>query len=143
MSTGQTTGRAILNARITALLAEGYSAAAITSSTVSADLSKSSIVNSWGAADYSTGHISGAFGYVPKADLKSTTFMKTLPTNHTVVVYCNTRQTSSIVTADLRLLGFDAKTLSCGANAMIYDTMPGTKFVPATETKGYPYALGP
>jgi rhodanese-related sulfurtransferase len=69
--------------------------------------------------------------------------MKTLPTNQTIVVYCYTGQTSSFVAAYLRLLGYDAKSLSFGANAMIYDTMPGTKFVPATEIKGYPYATGP
>ena len=143
LSTGQATGQAILNARITALLAEGYSPASISNSTVFANLSNYYIVNYWSAADYSTGHIPGAVQYTPKADLKSTTFMKTLPTNQTIVVYCYTGQTSSFVAAYLRLLGYDAKSLAYGANAMIYDTMPGTKFVPATEIKGYPYATGP
>jgi rhodanese-related sulfurtransferase len=75
-------------------------------------------------------------------DLKLSTNLKTLPTDKSIVVYCYTGQTSASTAFILRTLGYDAKSLSYGANAMFYDTMPGTKFVPATEIKGYPYVTG-
>ena len=87
--------------------------------------------------EYDQGHIEGAIQYTPKNDLKLAQFLKTLPTNKTIVVYCYTGQTSSHVAVFLRALGYDAKTLSFGANNLFYDTMPGTKWVD-TECKNYP-----
>jgi rhodanese-related sulfurtransferase len=56
--------------------------------------------------------------YTPKADLKMSTFLKTLSTEKPVVVYCYTGQTSSHVAAFLRVVGYDAKSLLYGANGM-------------------------
>jgi rhodanese-related sulfurtransferase len=143
-STGKTTGAEILEARVNAVLTEGYTAASISNSTLFTNLSGYYIVNYWPADQYSTnGHIPGAAQYTPRTDLKSTTYLKTLPTDKPVVVYCYTGQTSSFVAAYLRILGYDAKSLLYGANAMIYDTMPASgKFVPTTEIKKYPFVSG-
>jgi rhodanese-related sulfurtransferase len=137
LSTGKTTGAEILENRLAALSTEGYSPASITRDVLYQNLSNYYIVNYWSEADYNSGHIEGAIQYTPKADLKLATFLKTLPTNKTIVVYCYTGQTSSHVAVFLRALGYDAKTLSYGANNLFYDTMPGTKWVD-TECKNFP-----
>lgn len=142
LSTGKTTGQEILEARVDALLTEGFSAATVTGATVFGALNDYYIVNYWSAADYSDpGHIPGAMQYTPKESMKTTVDLKTLPTNKTIASYCYTGQTSAFLTAYLRLLGYDAKTILYGANAMIYDKMVEkgmTTFGP-TQIMGYEY----
>ena len=140
LNTGKTTGAEILAVRLDTLLAQGYSPASITRETVYANLSNYYIINYWPVSEYDLGHIEGAVQYTPKADLKLATFLKTLPTNKTIVVYCYTGQTSAHIAVFLRALGYDAKSLSFGANRLFYDTMPGTKWVD-TECKNYPVVL--
>ncbi|MFC2135914.1 rhodanese-like domain-containing protein [Bacteroidota bacterium] len=123
LSTGLTTGADILANRATAVIAEGFSAAAIAASSVFTNLDNYYIVNYWSEAHYTEGHIDGAIQYTPKADLKTTTFLNTLPTDETIVVYCYTGQTSAHVAGYLRMLGYDAKSLKFGVNAMAYDWM--------------------
>jgi len=138
LSTGKTTGKEILEARVEALLKEGYTPASISNSTLYTSLSSYYIVNYWTVAEYNIGHVQGAVQYTPRADLKNTTFLKTLPTDKPTVVYCYTGQTSSYVSAILRLIGYDAKSLLYGANAMMYDNMTVNKFS-MTEIKRYPW----
>ncbi len=124
LSTGETTGQAILEARVDDLLAEGYTPAKISNQTIFANLDNYYIVNYWSEAHYTDpGHITGAMQYTPKEAIALDADLKTLPTDKTVVVYCYTGQTSSFMTAYLRLLGYDAKSLLYGANGMIYDNM--------------------
>lgn len=137
ISTGKTTGAQILAARLDTLLAQGYTPASISRATLYANLSNYYIINYWPVAEYDLGHIEGAIQYTPKQDLKLSTFLKTLPTDKPIVVYCYTGQTSSHIAAFLRALGYDAKSLSFGANNLFYDTMPGTKWVD-TECKNFP-----
>ncbi|MDP3580492.1 MAG: rhodanese-like domain-containing protein [Ignavibacteria bacterium] len=72
--------------------------------------------------------------------------MKTLPTNTTIVVYCYTGQTSSQAATVLKVLGYDAKTLLYGVNAMNYDWMKNNSvpswFNPATEIKSFAFVTG-
>ena len=125
LATGKTTGQEILEIRADAVLAEGFSAAAVTNQAVYADLNNYYIVNYWGESDYTgIGHIAGAMQYTPGESIKTTADLKTLPTDKTIVVYCWTGQTSAFLTAYLRLLGYDAKSLKFGANGMIYDDLP-------------------
>jgi len=141
ISTGKTTGKEILDARVAAVLAEGFTCT-IDATTLFGSLSSNFIVNYWSKAEYvGMKHIPGAYQYTPKADLKSTTFLKTLPTDKPVVVYCYTGQTSANLAAILRVLGYNAKTLMFGANSMINSTMTASKWV-ATETKNYSYKTG-
>lgn len=124
LSTGFSTGQEILEARVNALLTEGYNPAKISSQAVFENLDTYYIVNYWPATHYGVpGHIPGAMQYTPKESIKLDVDLKTLPTDKTIVVYCYTGQTSSYLAAYLRLLGYDAKSLLYGANGMIYDKM--------------------
>jgi rhodanese-related sulfurtransferase len=124
LTTGKSTGAAILADRIAAVHAEKYSAAATNAATVFASPDQFFILNYWPETDYLTyGHINGAYQYTPKADLKLSTFLKSLPTDKTIVVYCYTGQTSANVAAILRVMGYDAKSLSLGTQGMIWQTM--------------------
>lgn len=142
LTTGKTTGKEILEARAAALLTEGYSKAVLSADAVFQDLNKYYIINYWPKAQYDDpGHIPGAIQYTPKADLKLAAALKTLPTDKTIVVYCYTGQTSAQVAAYLRMLGYDAKTLSFGASGMIYDLIKdktGFSTWKATEANDFP-----
>jgi rhodanese-related sulfurtransferase len=90
------------------------------------------------------GHIEGAYNYDPTTKpFKIDSVMKTLPTDKTIVLYCYTGQTSAYVGAYLKMVGYDVKSLSYGANSMIFDAMKASSntsanaFVPANEIKGY------
>jgi rhodanese-related sulfurtransferase len=124
LSTGKTTGTEILQVRIDSVLAQSYTKVAIDAATVMANPSNYYIVNYWPVSDYTLcKHIPGAIQYTPKADLKLSTFLKTLPTDKTIVVYCYTGQTSANVATILRVMGYDARSLSYGTNGMIWQTM--------------------
>ena len=138
LSTGKTTGTEIFESRLATVLTEGFAAIGITRETIYANLSNYYIVNYWPVAQYDQGHVEGAIQYEPKNDLKLATFIKTLPTNKTIVVYCYTGQTSAQVATYLRLLGYDAKSLQFGANRLFYDTVPASKWDEATEFMNYP-----
>ncbi len=144
LNTGKTTGQEILEARVSAMLTEGFTPATITNATVFGSLSTYYIVNYWTAAHYADpGHIPGAIQYTPKETIKLAVDLKTLPTDKTVVVYCYTGQTSAYLTAYLRLLGYDAKSLLYGANGMIYDIMLAKSMTTfkAAEIMGYEYEM--
>jgi len=142
INTGKKTGPEILEARVRELLNAGWDPARISHSGVFTNLNSYYIVNYWPVDHYNQGHIPGAVQYTPRADLKSSTYLKTLPTDKPIVVYCYTGQTSAQVVGFLRVLGYDAKSLIYGTNAMIYDQMPGTKFNPQTDIMNYPYVTG-
>lgn len=153
LNTGKKTAPEILEARIRALLAEGYPAATISENTLYSNLSNYYIINYWPTNLYmNVGHIEGAVHYEMASGVqpfKSNNDLKTLPTNKTTVMYCYTGQTSSYIGAYLRLLGYDVKSLTYGANSMVYDLMisipevpRGNIFIPANEIKGYPYITG-
>lgn len=145
ISTGKTSGSEILEARVNELLTAGYSAATVNNSTLFTGLSNYYIVNYWTAAEYADpGHIPGAVNYIPKTDLKGSVALKTLPTNKPVVIYCYTGQTSSFIAAYLKVLGYDAKSLLYGGNAMIYDKMVAKSMTvfKDTEIKDYPTIAG-
>ena len=143
VSTGKTTGAEILKVRIDSILAAGYSKCSIDAATVFTNLSQYYIVNYWQAADYSAiGHIPGAVQYTPKADLKLAAFLKTLPTNKTIVVYCYTGQTSANVATILRVMGYDAKRLAFGTHGMIWQRMKDaskTHYNNAVDCKNFDY----
>jgi rhodanese-related sulfurtransferase len=137
IETGETVAQDILRKRVEAIFAEGFGEAKVTSSAVFGNPDNYYIVNYWKQEHYDWGHIPGAIQYSPKASLTSDTFLKTLPTDKPIVIYCYTGQTSAHVAAYLRVLGYDAKSLVFGVNGMAYDEMPGTKFVADTEVHDY------
>ncbi|HOW38912.1 MAG TPA: rhodanese-like domain-containing protein [Bacteroidales bacterium] len=142
LSTGKTTGQEILEARVNALLAEGFTPASVNSQTLFGNLTGYYIVNYWPAAQYADpGHINGAVQYTPKESLKLAADLKTLPTDKPVAVYCYTGQTSAFLAAYLRVLGYDAKSVLFGTNGMIYDKMVQKSMTvfKSTEIMGYSY----
>jgi rhodanese-related sulfurtransferase len=142
LSTGKTTGLEILEARVAALLTEGFTPASVNTQTLFGNLTGYYIVNYWPEAQYTDpGHITGATQYTPKEAIKLAADLKTLPADKPVAVYCYTGQTSAFLTAYLRLLGYDAKSVLFGTNGMIYDKMVAKQmpvFKPA-EIMGYTY----
>lgn len=145
LSTGKTTGQEILESRVSTLLTEGFDPAKITSSTVFGNLSNYYIVNYWPEAQYAApGHIPGAVQYTPKESIKLAVDLKTLPTNKTIAAYCYTGQTSAYLTAYLRLLGYDAKSILFGTNGMIYDVMVTNAMTVFSDAQimGYDYVTG-
>lgn len=138
LETGKTTAEEILRDRVEAVFAEGFGEAKTTSDMVFSNTDSYYVINYWSEEHYNWGHIPGAIQYTPKASLTTDTYLQTLPTDKTIVVYCYTGQTSAHVAAYLRVLGYDAKSLVFGVNGMAYDDMPGTKFVEDTEVHDYP-----
>lgn len=142
LSTGKTTGQDILEARVNAILTEGFGPAKVSNATVFGDLNNYYIVNYWPANHYSElGHIPGAMQYTPKESIQLSKDLKTLPIDKPVVVYCYTGQNSAFLTAYLRLLGYDAKSLLFGANGMIYDKLKDADLTVWSDTQimGYDY----
>ncbi len=121
LTTGKTKGENILRARIEEVFAEGFGEAAITNATVYINPANYFIVNYWGETDYNKGHIDGAMQYTPGTSLGLDADLKTISTSDEVVVYCYTGQTSAHVTAFLRVMGYNAKSLLYGVNDMNYE----------------------
>lgn len=145
LNTGHEDGAAILAARSETIFTEGFGPAKITNADVFMDPSKYYVVNFWPTNLYETvGHVPGAIVYDPSTQpFASSTFLKTLPTDKPIVLYCYTGQTSAYLTGYLRTLGYDARSLLFGTNGMIYDKMVAdgvaNAFNPATEVHSYAY----
>ncbi|MHC1706412.1 MAG: rhodanese-like domain-containing protein [Bacteroidales bacterium] len=142
LATGKTTGQEILEARVAAVLTEGFTPASVTNTTLFGGLTNYYIVNYWPADQYADpGHIPGAIQYTPKSSISLTADLKTLPTNKPVAIYCYTGQTSAALAAYLRILGYDAKSVLYGTNAMIYDIMvaKGMTTWNTNQIMGYDY----
>ena len=103
----------------------------IAAADVLADPAAQFINNFWDQADVDHyGHIATAARIKPLT-LANDEF-KYYDPNKVVVTYCWTGQTSSMVTAYLTVLGFDAKSLKFGVNSMIYDNLESHKFAQPT-----------
>lgn len=125
LTTGKTTGKEILDARIAQLLAvtDPFGEIKISWQAVTASLTNYYIINYWPQAHYDMGHLPGAIQYTPKVDLKLATNLKTLPVNKPIVLYCYTGQTSAQVVTYLKLLGYDAKSLLYGVSTLNYNLL--------------------
>lgn len=143
LSTGESTGEAILRARVEELFTLGVGVAKITGTDAFTSLTSNYTINYWNQEHYDEGHIPGSIQYTPKASLSYTQELTTLPAEKTIVVYCYTGHTSSFVTAYLRVLGYEAKSLVFGANGMMYDMMidNGSMTVFNSENEVYDYSL--
>ncbi len=87
------------------------------------------INNYWAKEDVDTyGHIASAYRTSPLSISNITAMDPSKP----VVTYCWTGQTSSMVTAYLSVLGYNAKSLKFGTNGMIYSNLKEHKFTVPT-----------
>ncbi|MBI9042038.1 rhodanese-like domain-containing protein [Lutibacter sp.] len=110
-----TTGEAILKKRVEEVVAAGFKT--VKGSDVLAAPSNYFVNNFFGSADYTGfGHIKGAYRIQPLSIADNSVLA--LDPNAKVVTYCYTGQTSAVVTAWLRVLGYDAYSLSFGMNGM-------------------------
>ena len=145
LNTGFDDGPSILAARGQALTSEGFGPAKITNADVLANPDNYYVVNYWPPALYQDiGHIDGAVNYDPATKpFNTSTFLKTLPADETIVLYCYTGQTSAYLTGYLRTLGYDARSLLFGTNGMIYDKMVAegvaNPFDPSHDIMDYSY----
>ncbi|MDA3929509.1 MAG: rhodanese-like domain-containing protein [Prolixibacteraceae bacterium] len=111
--TGEADGAAMLQARIEAVIAEGFKGVA--SADVLATPGNYFINNFFSETDYAAfGHIAGAQRISPL----SLSNVENLDPDATICTYCYTGQTSAVITAYLRVLGYDAVSLKFGMNSM-------------------------
>ncbi len=91
------------------------------------------------------GHPPTAVRYSPYEDLKSTTYLQTLPTDEPIAVYEDTGEISAFVVAYLKMLGYDAYSINLGANGMIGDDQKlSTRIIrlKSSDIMNYPYITG-
>lgn len=118
-----TTGDAILKKRVEEVLAAGFKTVA--KGDVLTNPSSYFINNYFSSNDYTGfGHIKGAYRIQPLG-LADNTILN-LDSNAKVVTYCYTGQTSAIITAWLRVLGYDAYSLTFGMNGLYNDNTAWT-----------------
>lgn len=141
LETGFEGGADILDARVTAVSDEGFDAGKISAATVWDSPEDYYIVNYWPVENYNLGHIPGAIQYTPNASMLTTADIKTLPVDQTIVVYCYTGQGSAFLSAYLRVLGYDAKSLLFGINGMATDWAADNGLTSWGEGKISDYAL--
>ncbi len=127
-------GAGILEARIAEMLTNGFKGVASTD--VLTTPTDYFVNNYWALADVEHyGHIAGAYRVNPLTLAGDE--IKHLDPNGTVATYCWTGQTSSMITAYLNIIGYNAVSIKFGANSMIYTTLESHKYV--TPTVQYEY----
>ena len=128
------TGSETLSEIIAAQVGDAASDWMIDAATVFASADDYYVINYWPENEYlAPGHIPGAYQFTPKSSLQTTEDLNLLPTDKTIVVYCYTGQTSAQVTAYLRMLGYDAKSLKYGFNGFAYNLLEAHKYSAPTD----------
>lgn len=117
-------GETILKDRIRQVAADGFGAGVVSGSDVLNNPSNYFINNYFSEADYAGfGHVKDAQRIQPlKFEDNSINNLDPTP-GAKVVTYCYTGQTSAVITAYLRVLGYDAKSMTFGMNG-IYTSNP-------------------
>ncbi len=118
-----TTGEAILKKRVEEVVAAGFKT--VKGSDVLATPSNYFINNFFSSGDFTAfGHIKGAYRIQPLSIADNSVL--NLDPNGKVVTYCYTGQTSAVVTAWLRVLGYDAYSLTFGMNGLFNENTAWT-----------------
>ncbi len=133
-----TEGFEILEDRVIQLLLGGFKGVAGTD--VLGNPSNYFINNFWDITDVEHyGNIKDAYRIKPLT-LAGGEYVNLDP-NATVVTYCWTGQTSSMITAYLTVLGYDAKSLKFGVNSLIHENLESHNWSEA-QIKDYPLVAG-
>lgn len=129
--TGETTGEAILAAQVATMLGNDFKG--VTNTDVLNNPGDYFVNNYWAATDVEHyGNISGAYRVNPLT-IENDEILN-LDASAQVVTYCWTGQTSSMITAYLSVLGYNAASLKFGTNGMIYDNLETHQYtVPAVD----------
>jgi rhodanese-related sulfurtransferase len=126
LTTTGTDGASMLADRVQTMLDNGFKG--ISSADVLADPEANYINNFWAQEDIDKyGCINSTYRIKPLSITDD--LMKYYDPNKTAVTYCWTGQTSSMVTAYLNVIGYNAVSLKFGANSMIYSDLEAHKFV--------------
>lgn len=134
-----TDGKTILDERIAAVLAAGFSP--VDPTAVLTTPANYTIVNYWTDADYTGfGHFNGAVRINP-ITLANNEITGFDPSKETLV-YCYTGMTSSFVTTWLNVLGYKTKSIKFGANALVYDALKTANKTVFKKAAGFPVVTG-
>ncbi len=143
-----------IESRITALLNDGFSKALVDIDTVMMDYDKKKEIIDYFVVCYAptrlynirdNGHPPGTVRYEPRLDLKSATYLQTLPANKKIAVYDDNGEIAAYLVAYLRMLGYDAKSIYLGAMGMFgNDQLLSTRIIrlKASDIMNYSYATG-
>lgn len=124
ISTNLKDGQAILKERVEAVVAEGFKG--VNAGDVLNNPGGYFINNYFSEADYTGfGHISSAYRILPLT-LADDSYKSLDPEANTLVTYCYTGQTSAVITATLRVLGYNAASLKFGMNGL-FNSNPAFK----------------
>lgn len=141
ISSSLTSGEAILKQRVEAVVGStnGFGDATVSGADVIASPGNYFINNYFSDTDYAAfGHIDGAQRINPFT-LADNSYLSLDPDANNLVTYCYTGQTSAVLTATLRVLGYNAKTLTFGMNGMYNDNPAWTSNKwSASVSKDYP-----
>jgi rhodanese-related sulfurtransferase len=115
ISSSTSDGAALLKERVEEVVAAGFKG--VTPSDVLNSPSNYYINNYFSDADHTGfGHINGAYRVLPLGITDGS--INNLDPSKQVVTYCYTGQTSAVITAFLRVLGYDAYSLKFGMNGL-------------------------
>lgn len=130
----QNTAEAILQERVAYMLSKGLQG--VNAADVLAAPATFFINNYWTEADVNQyGHIKGAYRLNETLTIANEG-LKKLDPQATVVIYCWTGQTSALVSSYLNVLGYNAKSIKFGANAMLNSQLLKNKW---TASGNFPY----
>ena len=131
LNTGKSTGAEILAARVDAFLAKGYQG--ITAAEVMEEPSKYYVVNQGTAKAYGQyGRIAGSQQFnwpMINPDAKHGS-LANYPTDQEIVQYCWTGHAATTVSSWMDIIGYNAKGVKYGTNAMIHGEMAKKKYSP-------------
>ncbi|MBI9037343.1 MAG: hypothetical protein JEY97_04350 [Bacteroidales bacterium] len=128
------TGAQVLEAQVAKLLEGGFKG--ISGTDVLSNPLGYFTNNYWALADVEKyGNIKEAYRIQPLT-LENNEYLN-LDANQEIVTYCWTGQTSSLITAYLNVLGYNAYSLKFGANSLIYSNLEAHNWS-ATQIMGYP-----
>jgi rhodanese-related sulfurtransferase len=120
-----TDGAGILAERVDAMLNDGFQV--VLSGDVLDTPANYFLNNYWDVDDVTQyGLIDGAYRIKPLS-LEDGEFMNYDP-DETAVTYCWSGQTSSMITAYLNIIGYEAKSMKFGVNSLIFSELTGHKF---------------
>mgnify|MGYP001812457249 CR=1 FL=1 len=139
ISTSLTNGEAILKKRVQDIVALGFGDATVSGTDVIANPGNYFINNYFSDTDYAGfGHIDGANRINPFT-LADNSYLSLNSDASSLVTYCYTGQTSAVLTATLKVLGYNAKSLTFGMNGMYNDNAAWTSNKwSAAVSKDYP-----
>lgn len=91
------------------------------------------------------GHPPTTVRYQPYEDLRSTTYLQTLPIDKPIAVYEDTGEISAYVVAYLKMLGYDAYSINLGANGMFGEDQSNSSRIirlKSSDIINYPFVTG-